>query len=69
MDKGYIMLSRKFFTNDIWQAARAYNESEAWLDLIQSARFEASETTSRDYLGTRTISCIQQIPSQEMGKV
>lgn len=44
MDKGYIMLSRKFFTNDIWQAARAYNESEAWLDLIQSARFEATDT-------------------------
>lgn len=53
MDKGYIMLSRKFFTNDIWQAARAYNESEAWLDLIQSARFEASETTSR--IGGREI--------------
>ena len=47
MDKGFIKLSRTFFDNEIWQAARAYNESEAWLDLIQSARFEASETCSR----------------------
>lgn len=44
---GYIMLSRKFFVNEIWQAARAYNEAEAWLDLIQSARFESTETMSR----------------------
>lgn len=31
----------------MWTASRAFNECEAWLDLIQSARFEASETTSR----------------------
>lgn len=53
MEEGFIKLSRKFFTNDIWQTARAYNESEAWLDLIQSARFEASEITSR--IGGREI--------------
>ena len=47
MDKGYIKLSRSFFDNEIWQAARAFSECEAWLDLIQSARFEASPTTSR----------------------
>lgn len=46
MEKGYIKLSRKFFDNEIWQAARAFSECEAWLDLIQSARFEASTTTS-----------------------
>ena len=47
MDKGFIKLSRSFFDNKIWQAARAFSECEAWLDLIQSARFEASPTTSR----------------------
>lgn len=47
MEKGFIRLSRKFFENDIWKVARTYNESEAWLDLIQSARFEASEQTAR----------------------
>lgn len=47
MEKGYIRLNRSFFDNEIWQAARAFNESEAWLDLIQSARFEPSVITSR----------------------
>lgn len=47
MEKGYIKLSRSFFDNEIWQAARAFSECEAWLDLIQSARFETSPTTSR----------------------
>ena len=46
-DKGFIKLSRKLFDNKIWQAARAFNECEAWIDLIQSARFEASSITSR----------------------
>ena len=45
--EGYIKLSRSFFENEIWQAARAYSDCEAWLDLIQSARFEASPITSR----------------------
>lgn len=44
---GFIKLSRKFFSNKMWTASRAFSECEAWLDLIQSARFEASETTSR----------------------
>ena len=47
MDKGFIKLSRSFFDNKIWQAARAFSECEAWIDLIQAARFEASPTTSR----------------------
>lgn len=37
------MLSRKFFSNKIWEAARTFSECEAWLDLIQSARFEATD--------------------------
>lgn len=44
---GFIKLSRKFFSNKMWTASRAFSECEAWLDLIQSARFDASETTSR----------------------
>lgn len=44
MDKGFIMLSRKFFSNEMWEAARTFSECEAWLDLIQSARFEATDT-------------------------
>ena len=47
MEDGYIMLSRRFFNSEIWQAARPFSESEAWIDLIQSARFEPSGITSR----------------------
>lgn len=43
---GFIKLSRSFFNNKMWQAARKFSECEAWLDLIQSARFEASPITS-----------------------
>lgn len=46
MEKGYIRLSRSFFDNDIWKTARAFSSCEAWLDLIQSARFEATPTSS-----------------------
>lgn len=41
MEKGYIRLSRKFFDNAYWKQQRTFSLSEAWLDLIQSARFEA----------------------------
>ena len=40
MKKGYITLSRKFFDSPVWQEPRSYSRSEAWIDLIQSARFE-----------------------------
>lgn len=53
MDKGFIKLSRKFFSNRIWKAARTFSECEAWLDLIQSARFEATETI--ECIGDREI--------------
>lgn len=45
MDEGYIKLSRKFFSNDMWKEARTFSGCEAWLDLIQSARFEATPRT------------------------
>lgn len=47
------MLSRKFFSHRIWEAARTFSECEAWLDLIQSARFEATDKTER--IGGREI--------------
>ena len=42
MMDGFIKLSRKFFSNELWNEARTFNGCEAWLDLIQSARFEAT---------------------------
>lgn len=47
MGDGYIMLSRKFFSNKIWLSVRTFSEAEAWLDLIYSARYETSEMTLR----------------------
>jgi hypothetical protein len=40
-NKGYIRLSRKFFKNKYWLKERTHSQAEAWLDLIQMARFEA----------------------------
>jgi len=41
-NKGFIKLNRGFFDNFLWNEAREYSKAEAWIDLIQSARFEAS---------------------------
>ena len=42
MDEGFLRLSRRFFSNEMWNEARTFSSCEAWLDLIQSARFEAT---------------------------
>lgn len=39
--EGYIKLSRKYFDNPLWTEPRVYSRAEAWIDLIQSAKFEA----------------------------
>jgi len=41
ISEGYIWLSRKFFEDANWKQQRTFSLSEAWLDLIQSARFDA----------------------------
>ena len=38
----FVKLNRNFFENFLWKEARNYSKAEAWLDLIQLARFEAS---------------------------
>ena len=52
--EGYIKLSRKFFSNDMWNEARTFSSCEAWLDLIQSARFGA--TPRMESIGGREVS-------------
>ena len=54
-DKGFIKLSRKFFSNELWNEARTFSSCEAWLDLIQSARFEA--TPRKVSIGGREVIC------------
>ena len=53
MDKGFIKLNRKFFSHKMWEAARTFSECEAWIDLLQSARFEATDKIER--IGGREI--------------
>lgn len=52
--EGYIKLSRRFFSNVMWNEARTFSSCEAWLDLIQSARFEA--TPRKVSIGGREVS-------------
>ena len=40
MSSGYIRLSRKFFDGTYWSQSRTFSPAEAWLDLVQMARFE-----------------------------
>lgn len=44
MKEGYIPISRKLFESLWWLEEREFSKAEAWLDLIQSARFEANST-------------------------
>ncbi|QNS40154.1 hypothetical protein H0S70_07000 [Chryseobacterium manosquense] len=41
-EKGFIKLGRGFFDNPFWKENREYSKAEAWIDLIQSARFEST---------------------------
>lgn len=41
----FVRLNRSFFENAYWKQKRTFSSAEAWLDLIQSARFEAEPTT------------------------
>ena len=52
---GFIKLSRMFFSNELWNEARTFSSCEAWLDLIQSARFEA--TPRKVSIGGREVFC------------
>lgn len=41
----YIKLDRKYFLNPYWNQKRTFSHAEAYLDLIQMARFEADPKT------------------------
>jgi hypothetical protein len=42
----YVPINRKFFKHPFWAEERTFSKSEAWLDLIQAARFEESEAAA-----------------------
>lgn len=39
----YLPINRKLFQHQLWKEERTYSRFEAWLDLIQAARFEDTE--------------------------
>jgi hypothetical protein len=39
----YLPVNRKLFQHSLWKEQRTYSKFEAWLDLLQNARFESSE--------------------------
>lgn len=47
----YIPISRRLFEHQLWREERIYSRFEAWLDLIQSARFE----DTKQLIGNRFI--------------
>ena len=58
MEEGFLRLSRRFFSNEMWNEARTFSSCEAWLDLIQSARFEV--TPRKESIGVEK-SLIQEV--------
>ena len=50
MEEGFLRLSRRFFSNEMWKVAREFSECEAWLDLIQSARFDNSSEVEKSLI-------------------
>jgi hypothetical protein len=52
-DNSWIPINRKIFNHEFWNEHRTYSKAEAWIDLIQSARFEA--TQGKMLIGVRVI--------------
>lgn len=50
----YIPIKRSFFNHFLWKEKRTFSKCEAWLDLIQLARFEQSE--AKELIGGKLIS-------------
>lgn len=54
-NEGFIKLSRSFFNNPLWSEERTYSLAEAWLDLIQMARFDVAPQSMVIKMKTITI--------------
>ena len=54
--EGFLKLSRKFFSNEMWNEAREFSESEAWIDLLQSACWSTGKDSNVRLIGGREVS-------------
>lgn len=58
----YIPISRKLFDNELWQEKRVFSKFEAWVDLLQTARYEKEIKT--DWINNKQVSYGRgQLPS------
>jgi hypothetical protein len=58
----FIPINRKFFDHPFWKEERTFSKSEAWMDLIVSARFEESKAT--ELIGGKLVSWTRgQLPA------
>jgi len=46
---GFIKVNRKYFESDYWQEKRVFSRAEAWLDLIQLARWQ-QQSSGRQFI-------------------
>jgi len=46
MSEGWITLHRKFFEHPLWKERREFSKAEAWIDLIEQARWKRKETST-----------------------
>ncbi|MCD7899365.1 MAG: hypothetical protein LUH22_05680, partial [Bacteroides sp.] len=53
MNNGFVKISRKFFTHELWNLNRTFSQGEAWLDFIQLARYDLEPHTEN--IGGRDI--------------
>ena len=51
MDEGYLGIFRKFFDHEFWREKRRYSKAEAWIDLMQCARYSEKPKTLLDKRG------------------
>jgi uncharacterized phage protein (TIGR02220 family) len=51
---GYIMINRRLFNHTLWKEKRVFSRSEAWIDIIQSARYK--EGQGKEIIGGKLIS-------------
>jgi len=52
MDEGYLGIFRKFFDHEFWGEKRQYSKAEAWIDLMQCARYSDKPETLLDKRGS-----------------
>lgn len=43
--ENYLPLARSYFKNELWREKREYSKAEAWLDMVQMARYTPGTTT------------------------